>query len=262
MIIDVHVHTGSFIKEMPIELILDSMEKYNIDFSLVSNDLGVEVDHAQDLIEKQTGQIELNLEMIDYAKAYPRKIGALLWIKPRTEGCNKEFDKLIATNREYIYGLKVHPYHSKMAFNSNEVNEYIKLAQKYSLPVVTHTANDYDSSPDLVYEVASNYPDVNFVMYHMGLGTDHNRAIELISKLPNLYGDTSWVKKDITLKAISKCGIDKILFGTDNPINGINTYGDDRFYTYYFKDMKHDLSIEDYNKFMYKNAAKLFGINI
>jgi len=56
MIIDSHVHMGSFAQiNMPVETILQSMEKYAIDFSLVSNGSGVEVDHEQKLIpmEKQ-----------------------------------------------------------------------------------------------------------------------------------------------------------------------------------------------------------------
>ena len=68
--------------------------------------------------------------------------------------------------------------------------------------MVTHTANDEESSPRVCYEVALKYPDVNFVMFHMGLATDNLEAIELISRLPNLYGDTSWVKPEMVLEAI------------------------------------------------------------
>ncbi|EIX5997604.1 amidohydrolase family protein, partial [Escherichia coli] len=117
--------------------------------------------------------------------------------------------------RDIIYGIKVHPYHSKMAFNSDKVQEYIRLAQKYDLPVVSHTSNDYESSPQLVYEMALKYPNVNFVMCHMGLATDNQEAIELIAKLPNLYGDTAWVRADMVYQSIKICGSDKILFGTD-----------------------------------------------
>ena len=62
-------------------------------------------------------------------------------------------------------------------------------------------------------------------MVHLGLGTDHELAIKLISKLPNLYGDTTWVNAKDTLKAIKVCGVDKIMFGSDNPIDGLETLG-------------------------------------
>jgi hypothetical protein len=86
-------------------------------------------------------------------------------------------------------------------------------------------------------------------------------AIELISKLPNLYGDTTWVKPENSLKMIKKCGIDKLLFGTDSPIDRIYTY-DNQFYQTYFNDFKNELSSEDYDKLIYKNAVKLFKLPI
>jgi predicted TIM-barrel fold metal-dependent hydrolase len=263
MIIDSHIHMGKILNfNMSEETILASMDKYGIDFSLVSNIEGSELDHNQNPIpiEEQFGQIELNKKLLDFVRKNSNKLGALLWIKPRTEGCTPEFQELIAANRDIIYGIKVHPYHSKTSLGSVQVAKYIELARKYSLPIVTHTASDYESSPRVAYEVALQNPDVNIVMYHMGLGTDNEEAIELISKLPNLYGDTAWVEPEKVMKAIKVCGIGKILFGTDNPINGLDTYNDDRYYNFYFKDMKNYLSKEDYDKFMFGNSAKLFNI--
>lgn len=247
---------------MPVETLLASNEKYDIDFSLVSNIEGCEVDCDQNPLppEQQIGQIQINQKLLQYVKKHSQKLGALLWIKPATEGCTHEFEELIIKNRNFIYGLKVHPYHSKLSLNSPQIAKYIELARKYSLVIVTHTANDYESSPEVAYEVALQNPDVNIVMYHMGLGTDNEKAIELISRLPNLYGDTAWVQPEKTLRAIEICGIDKILFGTDNPINGLDTYHNDEFYNFYFTEMKNQLSREEYEKFMYKNAIKLFNI--
>ncbi|MEZ4518761.1 MAG: amidohydrolase family protein [Chloroflexota bacterium] len=127
--------------------------------------------------------------------------------------------------------------------------------------MVTHTANDDDSSPRRVYEVAHKYPSVNFVMYHMGLATDNQEAIELISRLPNLYGDNSWVTPDKTIQAIRTCGSKKILFGTDNPIAGPDTYGDPVFYQRCFEGLQDELSSEEYEDFMFGNATRLFKLN-
>lgn len=262
MIIDSHVHIGTIIDfNMPKEYVIASMEKYNIDYCIVSNGEAIEVDHTQKPIpsEQQKGQIEVNEEVLSFANENPGRIGVLLWIKPSTEGCTPEFEELIIKNRHNILGIKVHPYHSKMFFGSPKVEKYIELARKYSLPVVTHTAIDEESSPEEVYKVAQKFPEVNFVMAHLGLGSDNKRAIELVSKLPNLYGDTTWVSPENTLEAIRVCGIDKILFGTDSPIDGIDTY---EKYSYYFNDMKNKLSKEDYEKLMYKNAVKLFNIKV
>lgn len=263
MIIDSHVHIGKIIKfNMPEEMLLESMEKYHIDYALVSNIEGCEVDNDQRPIppEQQFSQRDINEKVLRLVRAHPDKLGALLWIKPATEGCTPEFEAMVADNRDVIYGLKVHPYHSKLSFGSPQTEKYIQLAQKYGLVVVTHTANDYESSPQVAYEVALKYPDVNIVMYHMGLVTDNQEAIRLIAQLPNLYGDCCWVTYDKTMQAIQVCGIDKILFGTDNPINGLDTYDDPVFYNPYFNEMRTALSQEDYEKFMFRNAIRLFKL--
>ena len=101
----------------------------------------------------------------------------------------------------------------------------------------------------------------------MDLGSDNSQAIELLGRLSNLYGDTTWVPVESTLKAIKKWGSEKILFGSDNPIDGKDTYlhnktGDRSLYQQYFNEFQAMVSKEDYENIMYKNAERLFGIKI
>ena len=102
MIIDSHVHIGNIMNfNMPEEMVLKSMEKYNIDYSLVSNIEASEVDGNQELIpiEFQHSQTETCEKILRFAKNNPKKIGALLWVKPRLEGCTEEFKNLVKENR-------------------------------------------------------------------------------------------------------------------------------------------------------------------
>lgn len=264
MIIDSHVHIGSVLKfNMPKEMVLESMKKYNIDYSLISNIECAEFDFKQiKLDSKYTHtQIEANTKAIKFAKDNIKKIGVLLWAKPATEGCTKEFEELLINNRHVIYGIKIHPFHSKISFDSNEVQEYIKLAEKYELPVLTHTANDENSYCQKVYNMAKKYPKVNFIMGHMGLCTDNKEAIELIQKSPNLYGDTAWVQPEHSINMIKKYGSEKLLFGTDNPIDGLDTYAHPTICSIYLSDeFKNSISKEDYDNVMFKNAIKLFNL--
>ena len=94
MLIDSHVHIGTFVEiKMPKEMVIKSMDKYHIDFSIVSNGSGCEVDHDQKPIpmEKQRCQRDINQEIIEFARANENKIGALLWAKPATEYCDEDF---------------------------------------------------------------------------------------------------------------------------------------------------------------------------
>ena len=273
MIIDTHVHTGLFesdekIVDMSEEIVLKSMELYHIDFALVSS-AAVEFDCSLNPIprERQISQEDSFLGSVAFARVNKDKIGIMPWIKPATECADDRFEEILKENLDVIYGIKVHPFHSKTAFDSEKVEAYIKLAQKYHLPVVSHTADMDEASPIRVYNMAKKYPDVIFVMAHMGLGTYNQEAIELLGELPNLYGDTTWVPVESTLQVLEKYGSKKIFFGSDSPIDGLHTYarnmqGEPSLYQQYFHGFEEKIGTEAYEDIMYKNAMRVFGIKL
>ncbi len=266
MIIDTHTHLGTKLGfDMREEHIIYMMKEYNIDHCIISHSDCVTHDHSQNPIPQQflTDHITTNKQALGFARENKGKISVALWVNPYEDAA--PIEELIQQNRDFVCAIKLHPFHSALRFDSDEIDTYIKLAQKYSLPVVTHTGQSECDNVRLVYDVAQKYPDVNFVMVHMGLGTDNSEAIELISQLPNLYGDTTWVSVESTLRFLEKCGDDKIVFGSDAPIDGKDTYlhnskGDKSLYQLYFNEFKGMVSTETYDKIMYKNAQKLFNI--
>ncbi len=175
MIIDSHTHFGTMDKfNMPAKLLLKSMEKYKIDYSIVSN------------IEST----EFTCELEPIPKKFP--------------------SRQLAANEKTLSLLK-------------------------------------------------KYPAINFVMVHMGLGTDNKKAIDYIAQLDNLYGDTSWVSLESTLRAVEKCGSHKILFGTDSPIDGIDTY---EKYLELIEGLRKKLPTKDFENLMFHNAIKLFKLEL
>lgn len=269
MIIDTHVHIGEMLFYLTEEDVIYSMDKYHIDYSIVSSINASEFDHQLRPIPPkfQHSQVQCLNDVVRFAKKYPGRIGAAAWVKPYGEKADYELYKAINDNRKYIKAIKFHPYHSNEPFDSDKVVPFIELAEHYGLPVVVHTGGSDAASCIRVYNMAKRFPKTNFVMVHMGLGTDNEEAIELVCKLPNLYGDTTWVPVKSTFKLIQKAGIGKVVFGSDNPIDGKDTYlhnrvGDRSLYQEYFHEMKAILSPEDYDRLMYKNAAELFNISI
>lgn len=268
MIIDSHVHFGKSINfEMKKEDVLYAMEKYNISKVLASNAQSAECDHNQVILpqDQQVSMLDSTKDAIEFARQNPEKIYIAVWVKPKQEEPSKEFIDLIKNNLDIVKAIKVHPFHSAEPFNSPKVQAYIELAQKLKLPVITHTADDDCSHCQKVYEMALKFPKVKFVMAHLGLGTDNSEAIELCSKAPNLYGDTAWVPIEKTVEFIRKNGSKKLLFGSDMPIDGKDTYskngfGQDSMYIPYFKNLEQYLSKTDIENLMFKNAQKLFNI--
>ena len=269
MIIDTHVHIGGekvgF--QMSEEMVLEAMEKYHVDYAIVSNGDAAEVDHEQNLLsqEVQLSQEEALLRVLAFARKNPTKIGVGVWVKPLTENVTPELEKLIRDNLDIIYAIKLHPFHSKISPVDERVIPYLELAKKYHLAVVSHTGGCEEAEPVHLYEAALKYPEIPFVMVHMGLGSNNQAALELLGKADNLYGDTAWVPMATTEEAIRRYGSRKMMFGSDMPIDGIDTYlcnpwGERSVYQDYLHVLPEKIGMEAYEALMWKNAVRVFGL--
>lgn len=269
MIIDTHVHIGGNIKgfEMEERNVIYSMDTYKIDKIIVSNADSIEGDENHLLLppEKQISQYNSLVRAINFARENPGRVFVAAWVKPNTQEIDKSFVNLIDRNLDIVKAMKFHPFYSSLPFDDAKVRSYVDLASKFGLPVIVHTAGDNYSSCDSVFKMATEYPSVKFVMAHMGLETDHKHSIELCEKLQNLYADTAWVPLDATLDFINRCGSDRLFFGSDNPIDGPDTYarnkaGQRSLYQAYFFDLPRRMSEGDYENLMFRNAQRVFGV--
>ena len=268
MIIDSHVHFGSILNfKLDKKTVLLAMEKYSVSKAIVSNCEGAEFDAQQNPIpeKEQIPMIVSAKKTIDFAKDNQGKIFAAIWVKPHFEQPSPELEYLLKVHHNIVKAIKIHPFHSAVSFSDPRVESYIQLAQLLKLPVITHTAADKFSACRHVYDIAKKYPDVKFIMAHMGLGTDNQEVIELCSKLPNLYSDTAWVPAENAIKFIKKCGSEKLLFGSDMPIDGLDTYtqnkwGQPSMYREYFNGLETQIPSMDFENIMWKNAENLFNL--
>lgn len=268
MIIDTHVHIGEMLDfKMTPDDVLYSMERYGIDFSLVSNIEAAEFDHTGRAVPKalQKSQNQCFQETLDFARQYPDRIGVLPWMRLYHEKPDDGFVRLLEENRDLVYGFKLHPFHSRVAPDDPAAEPVYELAQKYHLPVVSHTGGCEEARSVHLYNAAVAHPEIDFVMVHMDLGTDNSEAIEWLGKADNLYGDTTWVPVGSTLKAIERWGSGKILFGSDNPIDGRDTYlhnrtGDRSLYQEYFNEFRAMVSPQEYENILHRNAVRVFHL--
>ena len=109
-------------------------------------------------------------------------------------------------------GIKLHRYDAP-------INRQIcEVARAFSLPVLY----DVMGAVSVCELLAEEYPDVNFIIPHLGSFADDWRAqIALIDHLvrhSNIYTDTAGVRRfDILVQAVQRAGAQKILFGSDGP---------------------------------------------
>ena len=269
MLIDTHVHIGGEAVgfEMTEEKVIEAVKKYGIDHIVLSNADSGELDHSQKVLpEKYLFSQEDSLKRaIEMARKYPGLITLAAWIRPYLQQPTEEFEQLIKDNLDIIKGIKMHPYHSKTAPDDERALSYIELANKYNLVVISHTDDKGEGSPEHLYNAAKMFPNIPFVMVHMGLGSDNRLALDLLGKADNLYGDTTWVPMKTTIEAIKRYGNSRIMFGSDLPIDGVDTYlcnpkGERSLYQDYFHVLPDLISKEDYEAIMYRNAMRLFRI--
>ena len=270
MIIDTHAHIGTLPPfDMTIEQVLYSMDKYGIDFTILSNIEGAENDHQQNPVPPPYSkpQNQLLRETINAVRPYTDRLGIMPWLRIQHELPDEEFVSLIKENRDIIYGLKLHPFHSLTAPDEERLEPIYRLAAEFNLPIASHTGGCEQAMSPHLYNAAKRHPEVKFIMVHMDLGTDNSVALDLLGKLPNLYGDTTWVPVSTTVEAIRRYGSEKMLFGTDNPIDGKDTLlhnrtGDRSLYQQYFNELRELISVDDYENLMYKNAQRMFGLHL
>ena len=274
MIIDTHVHiggkpfsNGSGISEMTEDMTLTALTRYNIDYALVSNCDSAEVDHEQKLFpqECQISQTDSLARMLQFARSHSDRMKVAVWVKPLTEGLTPQLEQMIRDNIDFIRAIKLHPFHSNVSPTDKRTLPYIELAKELGLSVVSHTGGCEAADPVHMYELAKMFPSVNMVMVHLGLGTDNAAAIGLLSKADNLYGDTTWVPMSSTIRAVRMGLADKIMFGSDSPIDGPDTYlhnktGDRSIYQDYFYELPKLISHDEYEDIMWRNAVRVIGL--
>lgn len=258
-IIDAHAHTGYWpnLKECEDDLVI-SDKKHNINFCLFSFD-------GSEFNENTDHRVRLVMQIIGFEKAYdfisryPNKFGMLCWIRPHTENNIKEVENFIVNHRSSVYGLKIHPFASQLKINDPIFIPYFKLAEKYSLPILVHTATDKYSKVKYLAEVCKAWPHLNFIAAHGELYSNHKSCMKAMLECSNLYIDTAWFDISGINVFINNGLSDRIIFGTDNPIDGVKTL-DNKLYLNYFSNSI-SMSQQDFDKIMYKNAIKVYQIN-
>ncbi len=257
IIIDAHTHLGYWptLSEAINDLVY-SNEDFNISYSLISFD-GTEFKDDSNRRARLVKQLEGSKKCLKFVKEH-KHFGMLVWIRPHLEKNYEEIDNFISKHREYIHGLKFHPYCSRLRVSDPRLNPYFEIARKYNLPILVHTAVDTYSKIKYLEKVANKNKDLIFVAAHLELSSDNKEALQALKRCPNLYGDTAWVNPSSLFEA-KKLGVfNKIMFGTDNPIDGYDTLNNPIYQDYLNNSMR--LNRKDYDNLMYKLAMKIYGI--
>jgi predicted TIM-barrel fold metal-dependent hydrolase len=109
-------------------------------------------------------------------------------------------------------GIKVHRYDGRIT------REICEVARAFALPVLYDVMGEVTAAELL----ATEYPDVPFIIPHLGSFADDWKAqlafINHLARHQNIYTDTSGVRRfDLLEQAVQRAGAQKVLFGSDGP---------------------------------------------
>jgi uncharacterized protein len=109
-------------------------------------------------------------------------------------------------------GMKIH------GFEGMPTREACDTAKQLRIPILV----DVGGQAHVIDLFAKEFPDVNFVIPHLGSFADdwraHERLTEQLARYANVYADTSGVRRfDYIVQAVKRAGPRKLLFGSDGP---------------------------------------------
>lgn len=207
MVVDIHCHAGTAEKlqapwttRADLSAYLERAEEVGIDktvvFAITSDDYK-----------------RANAEVAEIVARYPEKL--IGFARIHAERDKGRIDRLLRRAVEdYCFrGIKIH------GGEALPTREVCAIAKDLNLPILVDIVGRFEILPLL----ATEFPEVNFVVAHLGSFADDWRVFEVVpfmlAKFPNLYADTSGVRFfDYLVEAVRVAGANKLMFGSDGPL--------------------------------------------
>jgi len=145
------------------------------------------------------------------AAGRPRFIGFAFVHPERDRG--RIYQLVSRAVKEYGFqGIKVHRHDAVIT------REVCGAARHFGLPVLY----DVMGEVSVVHLLATEYPEVQFIIPHLGSFADDWRAqaalIPMLRQYSNVFTDTSGIRRfDLLQEAVHRAGAEKFLFGSDGP---------------------------------------------
>ena len=153
-------------------------------------------------------------------KEHPNRFVGYFWPNPH------EGDAATLTRRALekwgFRGVKLHPLIHAFLPTDEIVFPIVEEARRARVPVAIHSGHPPFSLPWSIGELAEMYPDVRFVMLHMGHGHGVyiQAAINTAKRYDNIILETSGMPMHTKIKeAVDKVGEQRVVFGSDFPFH-------------------------------------------
>ena len=231
MIIDNHVHVGWFTDGYH-----TPKEVWNSEMAAGINGMVVASTSTCAELYKDVCRELRELKRLGGGSVHP-----VLWLTPRMLKVKYALPYMLHSKIQW-QGVKIHSEaHPEWAHNKALLDKALNVARNLDVPILVHTGNFSSCHARLFKDVIAENSDLTFVLAH---GRPINETIEILQCYHNVYVDTAFMPMTDLKELIAEGLSDRILFGTDAPINKV-------FYK--------NISTSDYIKDWIKNHREVLG---
>jgi hypothetical protein len=124
-------------------------------------------------------------------------------------------------------GVKMYPH--QQIPKAQRISEFypprvIDAVAKAKLPLIVHLPKDLFINGNELKELAKSHPFAKFIVAHAGNIKEKQKDLPIIlgsfKETPNVFFDTSCVTNmEVLLRIMETLGIDRVIFGSDQPLN-------------------------------------------
>jgi predicted TIM-barrel fold metal-dependent hydrolase len=159
-----------------------------------------------------TNYVQANAEVARIVACYPGRLFGFAFVHPLRDAGHIFEMVRHAVIKWHFCGIKVHGH------DALPTREVCEAAKALRVPILA----DVVGQAHVVDMLAPEYPDVNFIIPHLGSFSDdwkaQQRVVDQLVRYDNVYTDTAGVRRfDYIVQAIKRAGAYKVLFGSDGP---------------------------------------------
>ncbi len=266
MVIDVHTHLNNYHEDKitSVQECLDrlqtSMEQNKVDYALVLTSYKVN-EHRPGI--RQVVEVTRDYNNISV-------VAGVSFLNYKEKDLREISDYL---KDGLIKGIKLYPGYEPFYPHDSRMQVIYDLAVEYDVPVMFHSGDTYTPKGKVRYahplhidDVAVDNPELKIVICHVGNPWIKD-CMEVVYKNNNVYADFSglvlgdftdrfekYMKEQLEEMILYAGEPEYLLFGTDWPISTMHSY------LAFMKQL--DLEEDEKELIMWKNAAKLFKIDV
>ena len=215
MTIDAHAHIGGIHpngEENTVESLIALMDEYDVDKALLYPILPLPLARPDALEIAKTKSFRNDL-VFSAVKRFPDRFFGIYCVHPGKEEEIALIDEKIDDGS--VVGLKIHPYLHGFKPQSSVPEIVVEKCAENNVPLYIHSGPG--ASPIEISELAARYPEVNFIIGHMGECVEHVFECVIAAQYENIFFETSCLMPVCIKAGITIIGIDRFIFGSECP---------------------------------------------